>query len=162
MNAYEGLLEINNDNEKNAVREFTEYIKRMKSLAPDTYKYLLDEGIVFEDNGNFFARPVDNVAVKGDVRYNVPKKDHGFSNQEIDIVIDSTSIYSEAKEELLNAQRRQVGYGMGKYPEALTAESWDIIETLNHDIEETADSLHYKIMLRQKLTKLIKEGVIVE
>ena len=99
---------------------------------------------------------------KGDVRYNVPKKDHGFSNQEIDIVIDSTSIYSEAKEELLNAQRRQVGYGMGKYPEALTAESWDIIETLNHDIEETADSLHYKIMLRQKLTKLIEEGVIVE
>ena len=115
-------------------------IEEIKKHDPASYQELINNGVV-ED-------------INGDPRYNIPKKDHGFTDEEIDKVIDSNLIYSKAREELKNAQRRQVGYGMSKYPEPLTADSWTIIETLNHDIEETADSLHYKIMLREKLMEL--------
>lgn len=121
-------------------------IEEIRIHDPESYQQLINNGLI-DDDGNTI--PKENIS--GDPRYNIPKKDHGFSDEEIDKVIDNNVIYSKAREELKKAQRRQVGYGMSKYPEPLTADSWTIIETLNHDIEETADSLHYKIMLREKL-----------
>lgn len=92
-----------------------------------------------------------------DHRYLVPKGPHGISVEEIDRVISETPIYREAREALKDAQRNQVGYGISKYPEPLTADSWTIIESLEHDISETADGLHYKIMLKDQLKKIVEE-----
>lgn len=124
-------------------------IEEIKKYDPASYQELINNGLVDAD-----GHSIPKEEISGDSRYNIPKKDHGFTNEEVDKVIDNNMIYSKAREELKNAQRRQVGYGMSKYPEPLTADSWTIIETLNHDIEETADSLHYKIMLREKLMEL--------
>jgi hypothetical protein len=93
---------------------------------------------------------------EADPRYNVPKKKPKFTQEEIDAVIGDNEIYSELKQLLNDAQREQVGYGMGKYPESLNDETWSVIETLDHIIGEDIDRLHYLIMLKIKLKKLIK------
>lgn len=89
-----------------------------------------------------------------DDRYLIPKSKPLFSQEEIDAVIDSNEIYKEVRAVINEPQREQVGYGMGKYPEPLKADSWDTIETIDHIISETVDKLHYLVMLKMKLKKL--------
>ncbi len=43
-----------------------------------------------------------------------------------------------------------MAYGLEKYPEPLNADTWSIIETIDHIIDETIDKLHYLVMLRIK------------
>ena len=93
----------------------------------------------------------------GDERYNVPKETPKASEEDITHTIDNTSIYRSAKEAILKAQRKQVGYGLDKYPEPLNADSWTVIETIDHIIEESVDKLHYLTMLREKLVLGIEE-----
>lgn len=100
---------------------------------------------------------------KADTRYNVPKEKPKASPSLIDETINETSIYKDvaeriseleyerAKKHIINMQRKQVGYGLDKYPEPLNADSWTAIETIDHIIEETIDKLHYLVMLQQKL-----------
>lgn len=91
----------------------------------------------------------------GDIRYNVPKEKPKFSTEEIDRVIADNEIYRRTRSEIeRNAQREQVGYGMGKYPEPLNADTWTIIETLGHIKGEIMDALHYITMLEIKFEKM--------
>lgn len=90
-----------------------------------------------------------------DERYNEPKGKPKATKEEIDAVIENTEIYKQAKEYILNAaQPEQVGYGIDKYPEPLNADTWTIIETIDHIISESVDKLHYLVMLRIKLLRL--------
>lgn len=86
-----------------------------------------------------------------DSRYKTPKSDPKADEQLIKKTIEANEIYSRAKEHILNAQRKQVGYGLDKYPEPLNADTWSAIETIDHIIEESVDKLHYLCMLRIKL-----------
>ena len=88
---------------------------------------------------------------EGDARYNVPKQEPKVSEEDITRTIETTSIYSKAKEVILNAQRRQVAYGLEKYPEPLNANTWSTVETIDHIIDESIDKLHYLVMLRERL-----------
>lgn len=92
-----------------------------------------------------------------DKRYLVPKEEHGISEEVINEVIGNNAIYLQAKEHILNIQKQQVGYGLSKYPEPLNKDSWSIIETIDHIIEESVDKLHYLVMLRQKLSDQMVE-----
>lgn len=113
-----------------------------------------------------------------DMRYNEPKGKPQVARDVIDQTIEETEIYKRAKELILNAptpvgytdeqwqeakaqtfdaQREQVGYGLDKYPEPLNADTWTIIETLDHSISEKIDDLHYSVMLRMKLEKEARE-----
>lgn len=89
--------------------------------------------------------------ITGDTRYNTPKVAPQVPIDIIEETIEATQIYKDAKELILAAQRRQVGYGIQKYPEPLNADSWTTVETLDHIIEESIDKLHYLVMLRSKL-----------
>lgn len=95
---------------------------------------------------------------ESDDRYLVPKELPKVSDDIIDDVINSTEIYKRAKTEILNAQRKQVGYGIDKYPEPLNADTWTTIETIDHIIDESIDKLHYLIMLRIKFEKDLYNG----
>lgn len=86
-----------------------------------------------------------------DTRYNVPKGGPVTEVDVIDTTIASNDIYSRVREGMLNAQRKQVGYGLDKYPEPLNANTWTTVETIDHIIDETIDKLHYLTMLRIKL-----------
>lgn len=88
-----------------------------------------------------------------DIRYKVPKEQPKVPESVIDKVIEETEIYREAKEHILKAQRGQVAYGIEKYPEPLNADTWTIIETIDHAIDESVDKLHYLVMLRIKLER---------
>lgn len=88
---------------------------------------------------------------EGDARYNVPKQEPKVSEEDITRTIETTSIYAKAKEVILNAQRRQVAYGIEKYPEPLNANTWSTVETIDHIIDESIDKLHYLVMLRERL-----------
>lgn len=93
-----------------------------------------------------------------DTRYNVPKSTHKASDEAINKAIDETEIYKEAKEWILGAQMGQVGYGIDKYPETLQESSWTILETLDHIIQESVDKLHYEVMLRIKIARMLDES----
>lgn len=88
---------------------------------------------------------------KVDTRYNEPKGEPKADEETIKNVIESNSIYKKAKETILKAQQKQVGYGLDKYPEPLNANSWDTVETIDHIMEESVDKLHYLAMLREKM-----------
>lgn len=89
--------------------------------------------------------------VGGDPRYLKPKTSHGVPIDIIEETIESTEIYKQAKQEILEHQQGQVGYGISKYPEPLNADTWTVIETIDHIIDESIDKLHYLVMLRIKL-----------
>lgn len=95
-----------------------------------------------------------------DTRYNKPKEKVKATVEEIDATIESNEIYRELRDMLLDAQRQQVGYGIDKYPEPLNADTWTLLETLDHSIAESVDKLHYDIMLRNKLRKIAEEELI--
>jgi hypothetical protein len=89
----------------------------------------------------------------GDSRYNTPKEDPKANDTQVEETIESTEIYKRAKELILKAQHKQVAYGIDKYPEPLNADTWTMIETMRHIIEESIDKLHYEVMLLVKLER---------
>ena len=93
-----------------------------------------------------------NDAMK-DLRYNTPKEQPKVPEEIVEQAIKDNDIYSEVRELMLNAQRKQVAYGLEKYPETLNQDSWTSIETIEHIIEETVDQLHYLVMLKNKMTR---------
>jgi len=94
-------------------------------------------------------------AQQGDSRYNVPKEAPMAPEDLIDQTIAETEIYREAKMEIMQAQRKQVGYGLDKYPKPLSADVWDILETVDHIVDESVDKLHYLVMLKIHLKREI-------
>lgn len=95
---------------------------------------------------------------EADTRYNLPRLPPNASEADVEDVIDRTPIYDLTREAILGAQRRQVAYGLDKYPEPLNADTWTIIETIDHIISETADKLHYLTMLKIKLQQGTEEN----
>jgi hypothetical protein len=99
-----------------------------------------------------------------DTRYNVPKQKPKASSELVEKTIKSTEIYRrarlaimqpkemhpETRMNMLQAQRKQVAYGIDKYPEPLNADTWSTVETIDHIIDESIDKLHYLIMLNIK------------
>ncbi len=67
----------------------------------------------------------------------------------------NNEIYKNLRLKILNSQRKQILKGLSKYPEPLNDDSWTIIETIDHMIEELIDALHYVTMLKIKLEKEI-------
>ena len=88
-----------------------------------------------------------------DKRYNTPKMVPKIPDDVVEQAIRDNDIYSEVRDLMLNAQRKQVAYGLEKYPETLNQDSWTSIETIEHIIEETVDQLHYLVMLKNKMTR---------
>jgi hypothetical protein len=93
----------------------------------------------------------------GDIRYNKPKEDPKTSEEKVDETIENTEIYKRAKEQILKAQRKQVAYGLDKYPEPLNADTWTMLESIDHILDETIDKIHYLVMLRIQLEKQAEE-----
>lgn len=79
------------------------------------------------------------------------------SIEDIDKAIQSNDIYREVRDAMLDNQRSQVGYGMQKYPELLNPLSWDMVESLDHKIQEQVDELHYTVMHKHQLIKYLQE-----
>lgn len=115
----------------------------------------------------------------GDTRYIEPKVPPKVSVTLADQTIEKTEIYKRAKlaivnaeigessrTTLLEAQRKQVSYGIEKYPEPLNPNTWNISETIEHIMDESIDRLHYLIMLSIKIEKklllLISTSDIIE
>lgn len=92
--------------------------------------------------------------VEGDARYNQPKQAPKADEKLVEDTIEKTEIYKRAKESILKAQQKQVAYGLDKYPEPLNADTWSIIETIDHIIDESVDKLHYLTMLRIKYERI--------
>lgn len=95
-----------------------------------------------------------------DTRYNDPKGKPQVTSEEIEGAISENKIYSKVRELMmetgvgetgLDIQRRQVGYGLVKYPETLNGDTWSTVETIDHILEESVDRLHYLVMLRNNL-----------
>lgn len=82
-----------------------------------------------------------------------PKTDRKDVHKEI----QSNEIYRRVRMAMYAAQERQVAYGMDKYPETLTADTWTTLETIDHIISETVDKLHYLTMLRIKEEKRLMD-----
>lgn len=105
-----------------------------------------------------------------DTRYNIPKEAPKSTYHDIFEAIQSNPIYREvserigeasydrAKQTIIMAQHKQVGYGLDKYPETLNGNSWTAVETVDHIIEETIDKLHYLVMLQHKLKQQEEEN----
>ena len=51
-------------------------------------------------------------------------------------------------------------YGIDKYPEPLNPNTWSMIETINHAIDEGIDKLHYLVMLIVKMEQVLVESNI--
>jgi hypothetical protein len=99
-----------------------------------------------------------------DTRYNTPKQEPKATALQVNKTVVETEIYRRARlaimesrindsaqDVILLAQDRQVAYGIDKYPEPLNPNTWSVIETIDHAIDESIDRLHYFIMLRIKL-----------
>ena len=107
-----------------------------------------------------------------DPRYNEPKSAPKADSELVEETIVSTEIYRrarlavlqdktlnpEARNVILQAQARQVAYGIDKYPEPLNPNTWSIFETVEHIMDESIDKLHYLIMLRIKLEQSLVSG----
>lgn len=108
----------------------------------------------------------------GDTRYNVPKAPPETDSELVEETIMNTEIYrrarlavvqahflsGESRTSILEAQRKQVAYGLDKYPEPLNPNTWTIGETVEHIMDESIDRLHYLIMLRIKLEQSLVSG----
>lgn len=97
-----------------------------------------------------FTATIQANAIKG-FEFGKPKSEMKIPKDQIDAAIESNEIYRRIKDALNDAQREQVGYGMGKYPELLNADTWTILETIKHIKGELVDGLHYLTMLEIKL-----------
>jgi hypothetical protein len=117
----------------------------MKMINP--YEEFIELGLKEEHLKKFLSQFKGNI----DMRYKIPKTQPKTPQDTVDRTIVENEIYRKAKVSILNAQRKQVGYGLDKYPEPLNSNTWDTIETIDHIIEESIDKLHYLVMLRIKL-----------
>jgi hypothetical protein len=104
-----------------------------------------------EDMDKKIKEAVEN----GDMRYNKPKEAPKASKELVEDTINNTEIYREAKQRILKAQHKQVAYGLDKYPTPLSADVWDIYETIDHVVDEAVDQLHYLVMLQIHLKRLL-------
>lgn len=115
----------------------------------------------------------------GDTRYNTPKESPKTADHLVEKTVIDTEIYRiariailrhntighESKAIILGAQRKQVAYGLDKYPEPLNPNTWSIDETIDHIMDESIDKLHYLVMLRIKLEQRLaglNNGFITE
>lgn len=103
--------------------------------------------------------------IDGDARYNEPKQAPKADAELVDNTISATEIYrktkiivmsdndltTSTKEGILKVQRKQVAYGIDKYPEALSPNTWSAVETIDHILDESMDKLHYLVMLTIKM-----------
>lgn len=128
-----------NDEHKKNLKEFGQNLRNSEVEEYPVQKHIHD-----------IARAVEGYK---DPRYNEPKGKHKASEEQIDEAIENTEIYKRAKELILKAQRGQIGYGIDKYPETLNANTWTMIETMHHIIDESVDKLHYEVMLLIKLER---------
>lgn len=115
---------------------------------------------------------IDGQPVTADTRYNTPKEAPKASEELVEETIMNTEIYrrarlavvqaqflsGESRTAILEAQRKQVAYGIDKYPEPLNPNTWTIGETVEHIMDESIDRLHYLIMLRIKLEQALVSG----
>lgn len=116
-------------------------------IVKEAYLDLLNKGLTM-DHVNLYAQQQE---VKKDTRYNVPKEEPKASQESINQTIMETEIYRKAKLAILQAQKKQVAYGIDKYPEPLNSNTWSTLETIDHIIDESIDKLHYLVMLRIKM-----------
>jgi hypothetical protein len=107
-----------------------------------------------------------------DTRYNTPKEAPKASEEIVEETIITTEIYrqarlaivqsyflnGESRNAILEAQNKQVAYGIDKYTEPLNPNTWTINETVEHIMDESIDRLHYLIMLRIKLEQQLVSG----
>ena len=139
------------------IRKKREAIKSSTDPDPESLGGFFTTGEKFGKN----AEPAGNSRYnEGDSRYKAPKKEPSVTDERADQVIDETEIYRRARQAMLDGQRRQVKYGIEKYPEPLNANTWTILETIRHIKEETVDTLHYLTMLEIKFEELAKSEVI--
>lgn len=128
-----------------------------KLFDKDMVEGLIKSGLTLEDLHKYLELQEEK---KGDSRYNVPKEAPKASEADIDKAIMENEIYRRTKMLIMKAQRGQIGYGLDKYPETLNPNSWTILETFDHIIEESVDKLHYLVMLRIQLEQqLINDQV---
>lgn len=97
----------------------------------------------------------------GDARYNEPKEAPKADEKLVEETIEQTEIYRRAKELILKAQKKQVAYGLDKYPTPLSADVWDILETIDHILDESIDKTHYLVMLRIHLERMASKPQMV-
>jgi hypothetical protein len=88
------------------------------------------------------------------MEFGVMKAAPTATEEQITETIDGNEIYRRVRAAVNSPQRTQVAYGIGKYPEPLNADTWTIIETINHAVGEVADLLHYLTMLQIKFEKM--------
>ena len=94
-----------------------------------------------------------------DKRYNTPKLMEPLATAEaVTKAIEENPYYREVNallkdDESKEAQRKQVAYGLGKYPETLNGDSWSPLEALEHLQSELVDALHYISLLKEKFKK---------
>jgi len=129
----------------------------MKNDNKLTLEELVASGFTVEHLEAYLKLQNEKKEQKGDSRYNVPKEEPKVSESLIDKTISETEIYRKAKMLIMGAQRKQVGYGLDKYPKPLSADVWDILETIDHIVDESIDKLHYQVMLRIHLERLLAE-----
>jgi hypothetical protein len=134
-----------------------------KKLSEEEYDFC-----VAYMNNQLTLEQLDEVLSR-DTRYNTPKAAPKASEDIVEKTILETEIYRQARvaillsknfgresiHKMLKAQRKQVAYGIDKYPEPLNANTWSIDETVEHIMDESIDKLHYLIMLRIKLEQLL-------
>ena len=124
-------------------------------------KPLFDRVIKGDNNiGKAFAEGLkDSIESDKDSRYKIPKGEPKASDELVDRTIEETEIYRRAKELILKAQRKQVAYGLDKYATPLSADVWDILETIDHILEESIDKTHYLVMLRIHLERIAERQI---
>jgi hypothetical protein len=96
---------------------------------------------------------MDNSVGKG-LEWGMMKEPPKVLAEAVEKAIQENDIYTEA----LNYYKKQIAYGIQKYPETLNEGTWSIIETIEHEIGELVDTLNYKVMLKRKLQKAEAEG----
>lgn len=160
----------------NVDADFKQYVKKISKDQPivDDYETAIEEAfgraassyteddLPFDEPHPEQYHPTDAMNAihdsVADTRYNLPRLPPNASEADVEDVIDRTPIYDLTRDAILGAQRRQVAYGLDKYPEPLNADTWTIIETIDHIISETADKLHYLTMLKIKLQQGTEEN----
>jgi hypothetical protein len=158
-----------------AIREYNQQKQMMKDIETLKNNGLWGNFVVSNRNGQMMIEnaniPTEYVPT-GDTRYNVPKSEPKVSEELVEETILATEIYRRARlaviqsnilngdtrTAILEAQRKQVGYGLDKYPEPLNPNTWTITETVEHIMDESIDRLHYLVMLRIKLEQLLVNG----
>lgn len=141
----------------NVDADYKQYVKSIERTNPAPSPSASDDYATAIQEAYNRALPSDEPEPVADTRYNVPRLPPNAGAMDIEHAISENEIYSKTREAILNAQRRQVAYGLDKYPEPLNADTWTIIETIDHIISETADKLHYLTMLKIKLQQGTEE-----